>query len=78
MTKQRRVIDARPDEKGNIKQVKIEGNTNFTPVDRAIEMAKRGELKNVHAVDREGAKPHLRSNPDSQKSNNLDDMAGDK
>lgn len=76
MTK-RRVVDARADSKGNITHVKVSGNTNFTPLKTAMGMADRGELANAHSVRREGAKPHLRTNPDGRKSNNLDDMAGD-
>jgi len=77
MTKGRKVVDARADSKGNITHVKIEGNQRFTPLDDAMRMADRGELSNAHSVHREGAKPHLRTNPDGRTSNNLDDMAGD-
>lgn len=73
----RKVIDARADRKGNISHVKIEGNTNFTPVKTAMRMADRGELSNAHSVRRENAIPHLRTNPDGSRSNNLDNMAGD-
>ncbi|SDE17903.1 Protein of unknown function [Paracoccus isoporae] len=74
----RKVIDARADSEGDITHVKLEGNQRFTPVKKAMEMADRGEIENAHSVHRRNAKPHLRTNPDSQKSNNLDDMAGDK
>jgi hypothetical protein len=74
----RKVVDARADKEGDITHVKLEGNSNFTPVKKAIELADRGEISNAHAVRRENAKPHLRTNPDGKKSNNLDDMAGDK
>ena len=75
----RRVIDARADSDGDITHVRIEGNANFTPVKRAIEMAERGEFSNAHAVRPKGAgrKPYLRTNPDDKKGNNLDDLAGD-
>jgi hypothetical protein len=75
--KPRKVVDARADSEGNITQVKLEGNTNFTSVEKAMELADRGELANAHSVRRLNAKPHLRANPDGKKSNNLDDMAGD-
>ncbi|PHQ98113.1 MAG: hypothetical protein COB39_09375 [Marinosulfonomonas sp.] len=74
----RKVIDARADAEGDITQVKLEGNTKFTSVEKAIEMADRGELSNAHSVRRQNAKTHLRTNPDRKVSNNLDDMAGDK
>ena len=73
----RKVIDARADSEGDITHVKLEGNTKFTSVEKAMEMADRGELSNAHSVHRRNAKPHLRTNPDRKVSNNLDDMAGD-
>lgn len=73
----RKVIDARADSEGVITHVKLEGNTNFTPIKKAIDLADRGEISNAHAVRRSNAKPHLRTNPDGKRSNNLDDMAGD-
>lgn len=73
----RKVVDARADSKGNITHVRLEGNQNFTGLETAIRLADRGELSNAHSVRREGAKPHLRTNPDGRRGNNLDDMAGD-
>ena len=77
MSKGRKVVDARADSKGNISHVRIEGNQRFTPVKTAMGMADRGELSNAHSVRRDGAIPHLRTNPDGRRANNLDDMAGD-
>ena len=73
----RKVIDAREDEKGNITQVKIQGNQNFTPVETAIDMAKRGELANAHAVTKRNGSEYLRTNPDGKIGDNLDEMAKD-
>ncbi len=75
--KKRKVVDARADAEGDITQVKLDGNSRFTPINKAIEMADRGELENAHSVRRANAKTHLRTNPDGKASNNLDDMAGD-
>jgi len=75
--KSRKIVDARADSEGDITQVKLEGNKNFTSVEKAMELADRGELANAHSVRRANAKPHLRTNPDGKRSNNLDDMAGD-
>lgn len=78
MTNQRKIVDAKADSDGDITHVLIEGNTNFTSVERAIPMADRGELKNTHVVrPTDGRKIHLRTNADGKKSNNLDNMAGD-
>ena len=75
MGKQRKVIDAIADNKGNISAVKIQGNKSFTPLKTAIKMADNNELSNVTSVHPLKGKPHLRSKPDSKKANNLDEMA---
>ena len=75
--KQRRVVDARADSEGDIEQVRLDGNSNFTSVEKAMEMADRGELENVHTVRRRNAKPHLRTNPNQTEKDNLDYWAGD-
>ncbi len=77
MAPKKRIIDARADSEGDITHVKFDGNARFTPVEQAIPMADRDEIENAHVVRRRNAKTHLRTNPDSRKSNNLDDMAGD-
>ncbi|QIN81577.1 DUF3892 domain-containing protein [Rubrobacter tropicus] len=73
----RKVTDARQDRDGNISHVKLKGNQNFTPVERAIEMAKRGGLENAHAVKKKDGGEYLRTNPDGKAGNNLDEMAQD-
>jgi len=75
--KNRRVVDARADSDGDITHVKIEGNSTFTPLQSAINMAKRGELENVHVSKTGRGREYLRTNPDRKRSNNLDTMAGD-
>jgi hypothetical protein len=73
----RKIVDARADEKGNIAAIKFQGNRNFTSVERAISIVERESSPNNHVVRRSGGKPHLRTNPDDRKANNLDEMAGD-
>jgi len=73
---ERKVTGARADVKGNITHVKIAGNSKFTPVAQAVNMADRGELANAHAVHKQDGSSYLRTNPDSKVQNNLDDMAG--
>lgn len=75
MSGKRKIVDAKQDAKGNISHVKLSGNQNFTPVEKAIEMAKRGDLENAHAVQKQGGGEYLRSNPDDKSVNNLDSMA---
>lgn len=77
MTNKRKVVDARADSEGDITHVQLEGNERFTSVEKAMQMADRGELENAHSVRRSNAKPHLRTNPDPSKGNNLDTWAGD-
>lgn len=74
----RRIIDSRADKKGNIEAVRFEGNKNFTAVERAIPIVEREGSPNAHVVKPKSARTHLRTNPDSRRGNNLDDMAGDK
>lgn len=76
MTK-RKVVDARQDPKGNISHVLLDGNQNFTPVEKAIKMANQDKLENAHTVTRKDGTKYLRSNPDSRTGNNLDEMAQD-
>lgn len=59
MPQSRKVIDARADSNGNITQVKVEGNQRFTPIEQAINMAKRGELSNAHAVHKQDGSSYL-------------------
>ena len=73
----RKIIDAVADKKGNITKIKLDGNSKFTSLKTAMKMADQGDISNAYSVNRRGAKPHLRTNPDPQKSNNLDNMAGD-
>jgi hypothetical protein len=75
MNKQRKVVDARQKKDGNISHVLLDGNQNYTPIDKAVEMADQGKIENAHAVRPKGRDPYLRTNPDNQTNNNLDDMA---
>ncbi len=74
---QKKVVDAKSNQEGDITHVKIEGNQGWTPLETAIKMADQGELGNVHSVEKPGGGKYLRSNPDSQSTNNLDEMAKD-
>ena len=73
----KKIVDARADAKGNIKSVRFEGNSTFTPTETAVRLAQQGKISNAHAVQPKGRDPYLRTNPDDKKGNNLDDMAGD-
>jgi len=73
----KRPIDAKNDAKGNIAAVKLSGNQGWTDLQTAIRMADRGQIEGVHVVRREGAKTHIRTNPDGREGNNLDHLAED-
>ncbi|UTP38990.1 DUF3892 domain-containing protein [Phenylobacterium sp. LH3H17] len=73
----KKIIDAKNDSKGNVKAVLLEGNKTFTDKEAAIRMADRNQISNAHVVRRENATPHLRTNPDGSRRNNLDEMAED-
>ena len=77
MTEKKRITDAREDSKGNISHVKFSGNKSFTPVDQAIKMTEAGQVDGAHVVHPKDGDKFLRSNPDSKKGNNLDELAGD-
>lgn len=75
MAKPRKIVDARNDKDGNISHVLLEGNQNFTPVSKAVSMADQGKVENAHAVHPKVGDPYLRSDPDGNTKNNLDEMA---
>lgn len=74
----KKVVDATSDSKGRTTSVRLSGNKTDTPIDRAIRMAERGEIKNAHAVRPQCGKPYLRTNPDGKSKNNIDNLSGDK
>jgi hypothetical protein len=76
MSRGKKIIDAKADSKGNITDVKLQGNKTFTPLKTAIQMAKRGEIDAV-VVKPQNAKQHLRTRPDRSTKNNLDELADD-
>jgi hypothetical protein len=77
VAKGKRVVDARNASDGTVSHVKLSGNSSWTSVDTAMRMADRGDIENAHSVHRTNAKPHLRTNPDGRKGNNLDTLAED-
>ncbi|HEC73380.1 MAG TPA: DUF3892 domain-containing protein [Methylophaga aminisulfidivorans] len=74
----KKIIDAKVDSKGNVSSVRLSGNKTFTPIKTAIKMADKDEIENAHAVHPiKAIKDYLRTNPDKNKTNNLDEMAKD-
>lgn len=71
------IVDARKDDDGDITHVMFKGNTRFTSLEDAIRMTDRGEVDGAHVVRPKGRSPYLRSNPDGDRDNNLDSLAGD-
>lgn len=77
MGNKKKIVDAREDDAGRISHVRFADNKNFTPVEKAIPIAERGEIDRVIAVQRRDGSKHLRTKPDGRKGNNLDEMAKD-
>ena len=71
------IFDARGDKDGDITYVKFRGNSNFTSLDTAIGMAKRGKIENAHVSRTAAGREYLRTNPNSSEQDNLDTMVGD-
>jgi hypothetical protein len=72
--KGRPIVGAKEDSKGNIRAVKVKGNSTFTPLKTAISMAKKGQIDAL-VVKPANAKEHLRTRPDNKVKNNLDELA---
>ena len=70
----RRIVSVREDEKGRNIAFRFQGNAHYTPLRSAIKLAEKGLIENAHVVKR-GRRKHLRSNPDQDEGNNLDEMA---
>ena len=71
----KKIVGARENNEGDITAVKLEGNSTFTPIDRAIDMTKRGLIDAVHVNASKHAKEHIRTRPDDKTKNNLDELA---
>ncbi len=78
MAKQRKIVDARSDEKGRTTHVRFNDNERFTPVKTAKPIVERGEVANAHIVNPKAKESFIRTNPDKSQGNNLDEMSGDK
>jgi len=70
----KKIVDAKNDSNGNVSAVKLEGNSSFTPIERAVKMGENGKVDAVVVTPKSGPK-HLRSRPDGKKNNNLDELA---
>ena len=75
MTNKRTIVDARSNSKGVITAVKLQGNTNWTNINKAKEMAKNKAIDAVY-VNPSKSSDYIRQRPDKSKSNNLDTLAG--
>lgn len=75
MLQKKKIVDARTDESGRISHVRFRGNSRFTSVENAIPIVERGDVDNAHVVHPKASDAFIRTNPDGEKGNNLDDMA---
>ena len=77
MANQKKVVAVKKDEKGRISAVRFEENKNFTSLETAIRIAERNEIENIHVLTRKDRKKWLRSNPNKEKKDNLQELAKD-
>jgi hypothetical protein len=63
MTNKRKIVDAKADSKGNISAVKLEGNSNWTSINKAKEMTKNNVVDAVY-VNPSKSSDYIRQRPD--------------
>lgn len=67
----RKIKDVKLAKDGTIDKVLLSGNTNYLSSNRVVKLADEGKIEGAHSVHAKDKKPHLRSNPDDSKRNNL-------
>ena len=63
----KKVIDAKADKDGNITSVLLEGNRNYTSLEKAIQMTKDGKLEGVNVSKTKEGREYLRKNKNNKK-----------
>lgn len=71
----KKIIDAREDKNGNIGAIRFEGNTNFTKLDKAIEMTKAKRVDGANVSTSKNGNEYIRTNPNGSVKDNLDTLA---
>jgi len=66
----RKIVGQRTDADGNVTHYKLDGKEKVTPIRQVNNMAKKNEIKNVHAY---GDKA-VRSDPNSKVKDNLGNL----
>jgi len=66
-----KIIEVRLDDDGDIGAVRFQDRKNFISLERAVPIAEREEIKDVHRNTSAKGKKHLRSDHDAKKKNNL-------
>ena len=77
MSNKKHIVDAKGDRDGDIVAVKFAGNSSYTDLETAINMAKKDQVEGVHVSKTGQGREYLRTNPDGTTCNNLDTMVGD-
>ena len=78
MARKKRITDAKSDKKGRTESVQLSGNKTHTDIETAKRMAERGDIEGAHVVKPKKGDSYLRTNPDSKRGNNIDELSGDK
>ncbi|MBH0229792.1 DUF3892 domain-containing protein [Halobacillus yeomjeoni] len=68
-----RIVAVRKNGQGSIKEMKLSSGT-VVDYKTAHEMAKNGEIEHVQLINGKDGELHLRSQPDGDPTNNLDNM----
>jgi len=66
-----KIVEVRLDDDGDIGAVRFQNRKNFISLERAVPIAERDEIKDVHRNTSSKGKKHLRSDRDDNKKNNL-------
>jgi hypothetical protein len=67
------IVAVRHDEQGRLTQFKLSDGREIN-FQQAVEMGKRGQIRNIDVVDRASGRPYIRSERDGSEANNLDSL----
>jgi len=70
----KKIVKTKKDKKGVTTAVKFKGNKTYTDLNVAIELAENGKVKNAHVATSSKGNKYLRSNPNKNKQDNLDNL----
>jgi len=72
--RKKKIVKAKRNNDGIVTAVKFDGNKTFTELNTALNMAKNDKIKNVHVSTSSKNNEYLRSNPNKNKKDNLNNI----